>query len=188
MGLLDDFSKREARVEAKPEPPVVGHYGVKLDLNEEKVSLTAGQTKEYPVVVTNTGTEDDTIRLKIDLIYNAELPDPPEWTVKLYGVEDKVWDVTFTKPIERETAGDPKNYFLDSYTYHHWGTYGSPEIERRQNAIAEIKVAEDGRRVSLIVLKRETRRVFHLQVKGLKASDGSPLLHNEAWYTMNAVP
>src|SRR6266550_4421196 len=102
MGLLDDFSKREARAEARPEPPVVGHYGVKLDLTEEKVTLTAGQTKEYPVVVTNTGTEDDTVRLKIDLVYNADLPDPPEWTVKLHGVEDKVWDVTFTKVTEKE--------------------------------------------------------------------------------------
>src|SRR5207249_10131445 len=102
MGLLDDFSKREARAEARPETPVVGHYGVKLDLTEEKVTLAAGQTKEYPVDVTNTGTEDDTVRLKIDLVYNADVPDPPAWTVKLHGVEDKVWDVTFTKVTEKE--------------------------------------------------------------------------------------
>src|SRR5437879_3376998 len=102
MGLLDDLSKREAKSESKPEPPAVGHYAVKLDLKEEKVSLTAGQTKEYAVVVTNTGTEDDTIRIKVDLVYNSELPDPPEWTVKLYGVEDKAWDVTFTKVTEKE--------------------------------------------------------------------------------------
>src|SRR2546423_11334989 len=102
MGLWDACWGREARAEPKPEPPAVGHYGVKLDLKEEKVSLTAGQTKEYPVVVTNTGTEDDTIRIKVDLVYHSELPDPPEWTAKLYGVEDKVWDVTFTKVTEKE--------------------------------------------------------------------------------------
>src|SRR5207249_3829477 len=79
-----------------------GHAGVRLDLQEEKVSLTAGQAKEFTMAVTNTGTEDDTIRLKIDLVYHSELPDPPEWTVKLYGVEDKVWDVTFTKVTEKE--------------------------------------------------------------------------------------
>src|SRR2546428_10836472 len=101
MGLLDDFSRREAKAEPKPEPPAVGHYGVKLDLKEEKVSLTAGQTKEYPVVVTNTGTEDDTIRIKVDLVYNSELPDPPEWTVKLDGVEDKGGDGTFTEGTEK---------------------------------------------------------------------------------------
>ncbi len=98
------------------------------------------------------------------------------------------WDITFTKPVDREAAGDLRNYFLESYTYHHWGTYGSPEIERRQNEIAEINVAEDGRRVSLAVPQREVHRVFHLQVKNVKAADGAALLHNEAWYTMNAVP
>src|SRR5436189_304640 len=87
MGLLDDLSKRESKPESKPEPPMVGHYGVRLDLQEEKVSLTAGQAKEFTMVVMNTGTEDDTIRLKIDLVYNSELPDPPEWTVKLFGVD-----------------------------------------------------------------------------------------------------
>ena len=103
MGLLDDFAKgREAKPEAKPEAPVAGRYGVKLDLNEEKVSLTAGQTKEYAVLATNTGTEDDTIRVKVDLVYNSDMPDPPEWTVKLFGVEDKLWDVTYTKITEKE--------------------------------------------------------------------------------------
>src|SRR5439155_21540413 len=97
MGLLDDFSKREARAEARPEPPVVGHYGVKLDLTEEKVTLTAGQTKDYPVVVPTTGAADDTVRLKIDLVYNADLPDPPEWTVKLHGAGGKARGVTLTK-------------------------------------------------------------------------------------------
>src|SRR3989442_13307331 len=102
MGLLDDFSRREAKAEPKPEPPAVGHYAVKLDLKEEKVSLTAGQTKEYAVVVTNTGTEDDTIRIKADLVYNSELPDQPERTVKLYGVQHTGWDAPFTKVREKE--------------------------------------------------------------------------------------
>src|SRR5206468_13061501 len=89
MGLLDNLSKREPPPEPKPGPPPVGHFGVRIELKEEKVSLTAGQTKEYALVVTNTGTEDDTIRIKVDLVYHSELPDPPEWTVKLHGVEDK---------------------------------------------------------------------------------------------------
>src|SRR3989441_2331525 len=102
MARLGAFWRREARAEPRPEPPGVGHYGVKRDMKEEKASRPAGQTKEYPVVVTNTGTEDDTIRIKVDLVYHSELPDPPEWTVKLYGVEDKGWDVTFTKVTEKE--------------------------------------------------------------------------------------
>src|SRR5438309_10981129 len=91
MGLLDDLSKREPRPEPKPEPPAVGHYSVKLALTEEKVSLTAGQTKEYAVLVTNTGSEDDTIRIKVDLLYDSALSDAPDWTVLLMGVDEKAW-------------------------------------------------------------------------------------------------
>ena len=103
MGLLDDLSKEPPSPEPKaPERPPAGHYGVKLELAEEKITLTAGQSKEYDMVLTNTGTEDDTIRIKVDLVYNSDVPEPPEWTVKLYGVEEKVWDVTFTKVTEKE--------------------------------------------------------------------------------------
>ncbi|OGS48671.1 MAG: transcription elongation factor Spt5 [Euryarchaeota archaeon RBG_16_68_13] len=75
---------------------------MKIELAEEKVSLTAGQAKEYEILVTNTGTEDDTIALRFDLVYASELPDPPEWIVKVWGVEEKVWDVTFSKVTEKE--------------------------------------------------------------------------------------
>jgi transcriptional antiterminator NusG len=104
MGLLDDMSKdREPRAEPKPEErPAPGHLGVKLELPEEKVTLTAGQSKEYEALVTNTGTEDDRLRIKLDLVYGSEIPDPPEWIVKVYGIEDKVWDVTFSKVMDKE--------------------------------------------------------------------------------------
>ncbi len=104
MGLLDDLSKG---TEKRPEPraeerPPAGHYGVKLELQEDKVSLTAGQVKEYASLVTNTGTDDDTVRIKVDLVYGSEIPDPPEWGIKIWGVEEKAWDVTFTKVTEKE--------------------------------------------------------------------------------------
>lgn len=98
------------------------------------------------------------------------------------------WDLRLTKPIDPVSAQDVKNYFLESYSYHHWATYGSPEIERRQNEIAEVSLSDDGRRVSLAVPKREPGRVYHLQLKGVKGIDGATLLHPEAWYTMNAAP
>jgi len=105
MGLLDDMKGKEVLKPPEPKPeerPPVGHYAVKLELAEEKITLTAGQTKDYPVVLTNSGTEDDTVQVKIDLVYGSELPEPPEWTIKVLGVESKPWDVTYTKITEKE--------------------------------------------------------------------------------------
>ena len=104
MGFLDDMDKdRAAKPEAKAEErPPPGHFGVKLELQEEKTSLTAGQEKEYELVLSNSGTEDDTLQVKFDLVYGSELPDPPEWIVKVLGAEEKVWDVTYSKITEKE--------------------------------------------------------------------------------------
>lgn len=104
MGLLDDIKGKEVKP-AEPkveERPPVGHFGVKLELEEDKISLTAGQSKEYPALLTNSGTEDDTVAIKVDLLYSSEIPEPPEWTVKVLGVESKAWDVTYTKITEKE--------------------------------------------------------------------------------------
>jgi len=112
MGLLDDLSKTPPKPEPKAEErPPAGHAGVKIDLREnrevvteekQKVTLTAGQSKEYDTTVTNSGTEDDTFQIKFDLRYDSEIPEPPEWIVKVWGVEEKLWDVTYSKVTERE--------------------------------------------------------------------------------------
>ncbi len=109
MGLFDDQGKapEAAPQEAPPERPPARTFGVKLEFTkpaEEKVSMTAGQAKEYELLLTDSGDEDDTIRIKVDLNYASETPEPPEWQVKLWGVEEKPWDVTYTKILEKEVT------------------------------------------------------------------------------------
>jgi hypothetical protein len=98
------------------------------------------------------------------------------------------WTVRFTKPIDRQKAADSATYSLQSYTYHYHATYGSPEIDRQQHEIAAIEPADDNLSLHLTVPQRGKRRVYHLQFKGLAAQDGSPLVHPDAWYTLNDVP
>jgi len=107
VGLFDDRAKapEPKRAETPPERPVAPTYGVNLEFTkpvEERLSMTAGQAREYELIVTNTGNDDDTIKIKVDLNYASEAPEPPEWTVKLWGIEEKPWDVTFTKILEKE--------------------------------------------------------------------------------------
>ena len=68
------------------------------------------------------------------------------------------WDLKFTRPIDVAKASESERWFLESYTYHYWDTYGSPEIERRENKISEIRVDDDGLTVHLIVPERDKRR------------------------------
>lgn len=112
----------------------------------------------------------------------------PPFEVHSMRITSEGWDLVFTQPVDPALAGDGKNYFLESYTYRHWETYGSPEIERRQNDISDIRVAPDGLTVSLAVRERQPRRVFHLQTRNVKSAAGAELLHADAYYTMNAKP
>jgi transcription elongation factor Spt5 len=100
MGLFDDLAKKPQvppPAEKPTERPAVVAR-VSIDMKEEKMDMTAGVGREFPAVVMNSGTEDDTVRIKVDMIYGYESPDPPEWTVKLTGLVEKVWEIgTYVK-------------------------------------------------------------------------------------------
>jgi len=98
------------------------------------------------------------------------------------------WLVKFTKPVDARQASEPERWFLESYTYHYWDTYGSPEIERRENKIAAIEIADDALSTRIVVSERDKRRVYHLQLKDVTAADGAKLSHPDAYYTLNELP
>ena len=118
------------------------------------------------------------------VIYTGQVP----FEILSMKITTEGWELKFTRPIDKEKAAQAERWFLESYTYHYWDTYGSPEIERRENKIAQIYVADDGLSVRLMVPDREKRRVYHLQLKDIPALDGAKLLHPDAYYTLNELP
>ncbi|HVU89519.1 MAG TPA: hypothetical protein VHD36_19480 [Pirellulales bacterium] len=118
------------------------------------------------------------------VLYTGNVP----FEILSMNVTPEGWDLKFTRPIDKSKAADPAHWFLESYTYHYWDTYGSPEIERRENKIEAIHTAEDGLSARLIVPERDLRRVYHLQLKDMSSADGAKLLHPDAYYTLNELP
>jgi hypothetical protein len=118
------------------------------------------------------------------VVYTGQLP----FEIHSMNVTPQGWRVRLTKPVDAMRAADPTAWFLESYTYRHWQTYGSPEIERQENRIEKVEVSSDGLTIDLTVPQRAKRRVYHLQLKGVAAADGSPLLHGDAYYTLNEIP
>ena len=109
MSLLENFEKQEAPPPEPPAPPPPsvkpppGTLGVKVEIQgADTTSLTAGTSQDFEFVVTNVGRDDDTYRIRVDLLYGTQEAELPEWTVKVHGIEDKAWDVTFTKIYEKE--------------------------------------------------------------------------------------
>ena len=109
MSLLEGFPKEEPAAPAPPPPPAVkpppGTFGLRVEIRgADATSLTAGRSQDFEVVVTNVGRDDDRIRIRVDLEYGTKETELPEWTVKVHGLTDKVWDVTFSKIYEQEVS------------------------------------------------------------------------------------
>ena len=96
--------------------------------------------------------------------------------------------LTFTLPVDPETAGDPASYSLETYTYHYRAAYGSPEIDRARPAILSATPAPDGLSVRLVVEELRVGFVHELSLPGVRAADGKPVLHDVAYYTLNRIP
>lgn len=98
------------------------------------------------------------------------------------------FELVFTKPVERATASRPESYSLRSYTYLFHSTYGSDEIQNLELAIRNATVSEDGLRVRLRVDNLREFFVHELVAQGVRDTDSQPLLHADAYYTLNRIP
>ncbi|MBS0209359.1 MAG: hypothetical protein JSS27_10420 [Planctomycetes bacterium] len=97
------------------------------------------------------------------------------------------FDLEFTEPVEAKTAGDVSSYKLSTYTYIYQKTYGSPEVDATKPTITKAEVSSDGRHVRLFVDGLQRGHVHELHADGVRSAQDQPLLHAEAYYTMNRL-
>lgn len=98
------------------------------------------------------------------------------------------FELVFTGPVDPKTAADPASYSLSTYTYIFQSTYGSPEVDHTSPRILAAEPSDDGLRVRLQVDGLQRGHVHELHLKGVRDRTGEPLLHQEAYYTMNRIP
>jgi hypothetical protein len=91
------------------------------------------------------------------------------------------FELTFTKPVDNSVASDPSAYDMETYTYIY------PEVDHTKPTIKAAKVSQDGMSVRLTVDGLQPGHVHELHAK-LKDRSGAPLLHEEAYYTLNYLP
>lgn len=96
--------------------------------------------------------------------------------------------LTFTKPVDPVTAGNPANYAMESFTYQRHEEYGSPEIDRQSLSISTADVATDGVSVRLRIDGLRTGYVHELALSDVQSAEGDALLHRKAYYTLNVIP
>ncbi|RRB01071.1 plastocyanin/azurin family copper-binding protein [Larkinella rosea] len=123
-----------------------------------------------------------------------------------YGVQRLVWtgqtpfemkairsmpdgfELEFTLPVDKKTAGDLASYSMNSFTYKYHRIYGSPVEDARPVPIRGVVVSDNGLKVR-IVADTVLREGFVHEVKaeGVKSAAGLALLHNTGYYTLNHI-
>lgn len=96
--------------------------------------------------------------------------------------------VTFTKPVDRAIAARPESYALTTYTYIYQQGYGSPEVDHTQPTVTEASLSEDALQVHLRVEGLVQGHVHEFNLQPIRSEDSEPLLHRNAYYTLNEIP
>ena len=118
------------------------------------------------------------------VVYTGVMP----FEIKEMRAQHDGFVLTFTKPVDPVTAGNPANYAMESFTYQRHEEYGSPEIDRQSLSISTAEVATDGVSVRLRIDGLRTGYVHELALSDVQSADGDALLHRKAYYTLNVIP
>jgi hypothetical protein len=98
------------------------------------------------------------------------------------------FELVFTDKVDAKTAGNLASYKMKTYTYIYRADYGSPEVDHTKPDITRAVVGADGKSVRLFVGPLQPGHVHELASAGVRSAEGLPLLHKEAYYTLNYIP
>ncbi|MEM9237488.1 MAG: hypothetical protein AAGB14_11965 [Verrucomicrobiota bacterium] len=96
--------------------------------------------------------------------------------------------LTFTEPVDPETAGKPESYTMAAWTYILQSSYGSPEVDQAEPKVTKVVVSPDKTQVRLTVEGLVEGHVHQLDAKGVTSASGAKLWHPTGYYTLNEIP
>jgi len=96
--------------------------------------------------------------------------------------------ITFTRPVDRDIAAQTGSYLLTTYTHIYQQGYGSPEVDQTTPRVISADVSEDGLQVRLHVDGLVQGHVHDFDLQPVRSAGGEPLLHVNAYYTLNEIP
>ncbi|MDN5210706.1 hypothetical protein QQ020_01565 [Fulvivirgaceae bacterium BMA12] len=98
------------------------------------------------------------------------------------------FEIEFTLPVDKQSAGDLDSYTGRSYIYKYHPVYGSPPVNEEKLKIKGVQVSEDGMKVRLVIDNLRPHYLHELTLGGIRSSDGNmAVLHPIAYYTLNQI-
>lgn len=98
------------------------------------------------------------------------------------------FQLTFTQPVDPDTATDAASYAMTSFTYPLHSAYGGNEILKQEVGIIAASVSEDHLHVRLHCQGLRPFFVHSLSYNGVRSLTGEQPWHDRAHYTLNRIP
>lgn len=98
------------------------------------------------------------------------------------------FELTFTKPIDPQTASDVASYRFHLWTHLYHSGYGDKRHEEQDVKVVKATVGKDNKSVVLKLSEMKPYFIYGLTAPGVRSADELPLLHDTAYYTLNSVP
>lgn len=98
------------------------------------------------------------------------------------------FELEFTLPVDKTLAQKPEMYELNGFTYHYHHHYGSEIINNEKCTLKGIVVSDDGLRVRLVADNLREGYIHEVKLSGLTSAEGTSMLHNIGYYTLNQLP
>lgn len=118
------------------------------------------------------------------LVWTGKVP----FEIKTVKAMPDGFEIEFTKPVNKASAQDFKNYNVESFIYKYHPVYGSPPVDKKDCTVKGIKLSNDGMKVRILVTELRHHFIHEIKLDGLKDEEGKPLLHNTSFYTLNNIP
>jgi uncharacterized cupredoxin-like copper-binding protein len=97
------------------------------------------------------------------------------------------FDVDFMLPVNPGSV-TPAAFTVQNFTYKYHHNYGSPVIDLEDNKVISATLLPNGKTVRLVLDGYRPGYIYEVRVAGLRAVDGTRLLHDFGYYTLNAIP
>ena len=117
-----------------------------------------------------------------------------DWTgkvpfeIKTVTVRPDGFRLTFTKPVDPQVAARANVYQMATFTHIYQQGYGSPEVDQSTPRVTSATVSDDRMQVDLVVEGRVQGHVHEFHLPQMRSADDEPLLHADAYYTLNEIP
>ena len=103
----------------------------------------------------------------------------------------KGFDLTFTQPVDEETALDTSNYAFTRYYYDYYKKDETEPVDKsiqldvKRIPVSDIRVSDDGKRVSLSLAELKPGYIYELKLNNIKSEHDRPLANSLICYTLN---